>query len=50
MIYGVQGKVVLRIGFVADSLHLTVIDKINNIARYNPIDTKYLQMAFRLAT
>ena len=24
MIYGVQGKVVLRIGFVVDSLHLTV--------------------------
>ena len=35
--------------------HLTplksdIIDKINKIARYNLIDTKYCQMAFRSAT
>ena len=29
--------------------HNFVIDKINNIARYNLIDTKYGQMALRLA-
>ena len=30
-------------------LYVRLIDKINNIARYNLIDTKYRQMAFQLA-
>ena len=37
------------LGSILWGIELTCIDKINKIARYSLIDTKYLQMAFQSA-